>query len=340
MTGVGTMVAAFATVASASDTVISGKWSMTLPVGLQVTSANIPDDNSMNDDKIALGKLLYFDPRFSKDETVSCATCHNPFHGFADSTRTSTGVGGKHGTRNSPTLINRLFSADQFWDGRVKDLEHQVPGALLNPITMAMGSETEVAERVRGIKGYAPLFVKAFGDDTVDVGRISKAIAAYERTLVSGDSPYDRHQDGDKDALSASAIRGLALFTGKANCKTCHTGFNFTDEDYNNIGVGMAKPEPDVGRYAVTKNDADRGKFKTPTLRNVALTAPYMHDGSEETLEDVIAFYDQGGIPNPNLSKEIRPLGLTAQEKQDLVAFLETLTGAVTNASPPKTLPQ
>ena len=182
--------------------------------------------------------------------------------------------------------------------------------------------------------------MKAFGDDTVDVGRISKAIAAYERTLVSGDSPYDRYQDGDKDALSASAIRGLALFTGKANCKTCHTGFNFTDEDYNNIGVGMGKPEPDVGRYAVTKNDADLGKFKTPTLRNVALTAPYMHDGSEETLDDVIAFYDQGGIPNPNLSKEIRPLGLIAQEKQDLVAFLETLTGAVTDASPPKTLPQ
>src|SRR5215472_10305028 len=115
------------------------------------------------------------------------------------------------------------------------------------------------------------------------------------------------YQDGDTDALSASAIRGLALFTGKANCKTCHTGFNFTDEDYNNIGVGMGKPEPDVGRYEVTKSDADRGKFKTPTLRNVALSAPYMHDGSEETLEDVIAFYDQGGIPNPNLSKEIKP---------------------------------
>jgi cytochrome c peroxidase len=326
--------------ALAGEVVKSGSWSMTLPLGLQAAAAYVPDDNPMNDDKVALGRFLYFDTRLSKDMTIACATCHIPFHGFADPHRTSVGVDGKLGVRNSPTVINRLFSAEQFWDGRAADLERQAHGPLTNPVEMAMGSHDEVVARVRAVPGYAPLFKKAFGADTIDLDRIGKAIAAYERTVVSGNSPYDRYQAGDKDALSASAVRGMELFNGKANCKTCHSGFNFTDESYNNIGVGTNKPTPDNGRFDVTKAAEDRGKWKTPTLRNITQTAPYMHDGSEGTLTEVIEFYDRGGNANPNLSKEMRPLKLSAQEKRDLVAFLEALTGDVQNATPPETLPR
>ena len=326
--------------ALAGEVVKSGSWSMTLPLGLQAAAAYVPDDNPMNDDKVALGRFLYFDTRLSKDMTIACATCHIPFHGFADPHRTSVGVDGKVGVRNSPTVINRLFSAEQFWDGRAADLERQAHGPLTNPVEMAMGSHDEVVARVRAVPGYAPLFKKAFGADTIDLDRIGKAIAAYERTVVSGNSPYDRYQAGDKDALSASAVRGMELFNGKANCKTCHSGFNFTDESYNNIGVGTNKPTPDNGRFDVTKAAEDRGKWKTPTLRNITQTAPYMHDGSENTLSEVIEFYDRGGNANPNLSKEMRPLKLSAQEKRDLVAFLEALTGDVQNATPPETLPR
>jgi cytochrome c peroxidase len=329
-----------AATAKAGEVVTSGSWSMTLPLGLQAGSAYIPEDNPMRADKIALGKLLYFDKRLSKDRTIACASCHNPFHGFADPGRTSAGVGQKLGGRNSPTVINRLFSAEQFWDGRAPDLERQAHGPLVNAVEMAMSSHDEVVTQVRAVKGYAPLFGKAFGDQKIDIDRIGKAIAAYERTVVAGNSPYDRHQAGDRDALSPSAVRGMALFNGKANCKACHAGFNFTDETYQNIGVGMDKLKPDAGRFDVTKNEADRGKFKTPTLRNITQTAPYMHDGSEETLAAVVDFYDRGGIPNPNLSKEIKPLRLSAEEKRDLVAFLESLTGEVQNASPPESLPK
>ena len=325
---------------AAGEVVTSGKWSMTLPVGLQAGSAYIPDDNPMSDDKIVLGKFLYFDKRISKDGTLACASCHNPFHGFADPERTSAGVAGKPGARNSPTVINRLFSADQFWDGRAKDLEAQAHGPITNPIEMAMGSGAEAVERVRAVKGYGPLFAKAFGDDAIDMDRITKALAAYERTVVSGDSPYDRYQAGDKDALSPAAVRGMALFNGKANCVRCHVGFNFTDENYNNLGVGIDRPKPDLGRYEVTKKDEDRGKFKTPTLRNVTETAPYMHDGSESTLAQVIDLYDRGGVKNPNLSKEMKPLGLTPAEKRDLLAFLASLTGEVRNAEPPAEMPR
>ena len=322
------------------DTVKSGTWSMTLPLGLQGDSAYIPDDYPMNEGKIELGKLLYFDPRFSKDQTISCATCHNPFHGFADPKAVSEGVGRLLGGRNSPTVINRLFSADQFWDGRAKDLEEQAHGPLTNPVEMAMGSLDDVVATVKSIKGYEALFTKAFGEATVDMTRIAQAIAAYERTVVSGNSAFDRYQAGDKSAMSPSAVRGMALFNGKANCVTCHASFNFTDENYRNIGVGMDKKVPDLGRFDVTKKEEDRGAFKTPTLRNVIHTAPYMHDGSEATLMDVVEFYDKGGIKNPQLSADMKPLNLTSSEKQDLVEFMHALTGDVTNAEPPASLPQ
>ncbi|HSP97532.1 MAG TPA: cytochrome c peroxidase [Candidatus Dormibacteraeota bacterium] len=324
----------------AAQVVRSGTWSMTLPLGLPADSAYIPDDNPMSDEKIALGKLLYFDERLSKDNTLSCASCHMPFHGFADPNRTSPGVGRQFGARNSPTVMNRLFSREQFWDGRAKDLEEQAHGPLTNPVEMAMGSHDEVVARVKAVQGYGPLFARAYGDPGIDMPRIARAIAAYERTVVTGDSPYDRYLAGDKSALSESQLRGLGAFFGRGRCVTCHVGFNFTDESYRNLGVGMDKPQPDLGRYVVTKREEDKGAFKTPTLRNIVLTAPYMHDGSEGTLEAVVELYDRGGVRNPWLSKDMQPLGLSPQEKRDLVAFMEALTGPIANAEPPAALPQ
>ncbi len=324
----------------AKETFTAGSFSMELPLGLQAGAAYVPDNNPPTAEKIALGRLLYFDPRLSKDKTISCASCHNPFHGFADPARTSKGVGGKLGGRNSPTVINRLFSKEQFWDGRAGDLEEQAHGPLVNPVEMAMPAHAEVVKRVRAVKGYAPLFEKAFGNKEITMPRIAQAIASYERTVVSGNSPYDRYTAGDKDALSASAVRGMELFNGKANCKTCHAGFNFSDESYHNLGVGMDKPKPDLGRYVISKADSERGAFKTPTLRNVTQTAPYMHDGSEATLTEVVEFYNRGGVKNPWLSKEIKPLNLTPTEVADLVAFLEALTGDVKGLEPPASLPQ
>ena len=322
------------------ESLTSGTYVLKLPLGLQAGSAYIPDDNPLSAEKIELGRLLYFDSRFSQDESLSCASCHNPYHGFADPAATSRGVGRHLGGRNSPTVINRLFSKEQFWDGRGADLEDQAKGPLVNPVEMAMGDHGNVVKKCQGIKGYAPLFKKAFGDDTITIDRIAQAIAAYERTVVSGNSPYDRWQAGDKDAMSASAVRGMNLFNDKANCKVCHAGFNFTDESYHNLGVGMDKPKPDLGRFEQTKKDSDRGAFKTPGLRNVADTPPYMHDGSEITLVEVVEFYNRGGVRNPTLSKEVKPLGLTPAEIDDLVAFLEALTGEVQNLAPPKALPQ
>ena len=313
---------------------------MELPLGLQAAAAYAPDNNPLSADKVTLGKLLYFDPRLSKDHTIACASCHNPFHGFADPARTSKGVGGQLGGRNSPTVINRLFSKEQFWDGRAGDLEEQAHGPLVNPVEMAMGKHEHVVQRVKAIAGYAAFFEKTFGTRAVTMPRIAQAIAAYERTVVSGSSLFDRYMAGDKDALSPAAVRGIELFNGKANCKTCHTGFNFTDESYHNLGVGMDKPKPDLGRYAISKAESEKGAFKTPTLRNIAQTAPYMHDGSEATLTDVVQFYDRGGVKNPWLSKEVKPLTLTPAEVADLVAFLEALTGEVTNAEPPASLPK
>lgn len=323
-----------------AQVITSGNWSMPLPLGLQAAAAVIPADNPMSDDKIALGKLLYFDPRLSKDKTISCASCHNPYHGFADPHPTSAGVGGKLGGRNSPTIINRLFSTEQFWDGRAKDLEKQAHGPLTNPIEMQMGSHDAVVARVKAVKGYTPLFVKAFGDRTIDIGRVAKAIAAYERTVVAGNSPFDRYQAGDKDALSPAAVRGMKVFNSKGRCKVCHVGFNFTDESYRNLGVGMDQPKPDVGRSAVTKKAEDLGKFKTPTLRNLTETGPYLHDGSAATLAEVVELYDRGGVANSNLDTNMKPLNLTAAEKSDLVAFMESLTGPVPNAQPPASLPK
>jgi cytochrome c peroxidase len=285
-----------------------------------------PKDNPFTQAKADLGRLLYFDRRLSMDETVSCATCHDPKKGFTDGGAVSTGIRGQKGGRSAPTVINRVYSMAQFWDGRATSLEDQAKGPIANPIEMGMTHDAAVA-RIRGVAGYGPLFAKAFGTDDVDMDRIAKAIACFERTVMSGNAPYDRYQRGEKKAMSPAQVRGMNVFVNKAKCDQCHEGANFTLNAYHNLGVGTDKPEPDVGRFAVSKDPRDWGAFKTPTLREIEHTGPYMHDGSLQTLEEVVEYYDKGGVKNKNLDPAIKPLHLTDQDKKDVVAFLKALSG-------------
>ena len=304
-----------------------GNW----PQGLE-PDFFIPLDNPITTKKVLLGKLLFFDKRLSKDESISCAVCHDPARGFSNGETVGEGVLGRRGNRNVPSIINRLFGRTQFWDGRSGTLESQAVGPLLNPNEMAI-NEVLLIERLKADAVYQKLFQEAF-DSAPTLEGVSKAIASFERTLLSGATPFDRYEwGGEETALSDGAKRGLALFRGKARCSTCHIGTNFTDEKFRNLGAGEGKGQKDPGRAQVTNDSADFGKFKTPTLRNITLTAPYMHDGSLKTLEDVIAFYDRGGSPNPNLDKEIKPLKLTDQEKDDLLEFLKSLTAEVVSVN-------
>ena len=279
-----------------------------------------PKDNLPTPEKIALGKQLYFDPRLSADSTVSCASCHNPEKGYSNADQFATGVDGKKGGRNSPTVLNTAYQAFQFWDGRAGTLEEQALGPIQNPIEMNL-SLTEMEKRLNAIPGYKDQFKKVFGRDPV-AADVAKAIAAFERTILSGDAPYDRFVAGETKAMSESAQRGWKLFNGKAHCSACHSGPNFTDNAFHNIGVGMNAKEPDGGRQVVSKMLGDRGAFKTPTLRDIARTGPYMHDGHLKTLAEVVEYYHRGGTPNEQLDEEIFELNLTAEEKQDLVKFL------------------
>ena len=280
-----------------------------------------PKDNQPTAEKISLGKQLYFDGRLSKDNTVSCASCHAPDKGFSNGERFATGVGGAKGGRSAPSVINAAYYDQQFWDGRMNTLEEQALGPIQNPIEMAMTLDAVVL-KLNQIDGYKQQFQKVFGTDVNSAG-IAKAIAAYERTVLSGDAPFDKFQAGDKKALSDEAQRGMKLFFGKARCSACHTGPNFSDNGYHNLGVGMDAKEPDIGREAVSKLVGDRGAFKTPMLREIAKTAPYMHDGSLKTLADVIEHYNKAGIANEWLDEEMVPLNLTATEKADLVTFMK-----------------
>ncbi|MBK9169965.1 MAG: cytochrome-c peroxidase [Bryobacterales bacterium] len=286
-----------------------------------------PADNPYTPAKAYLGRLLYFDKRLSADASVSCATCHDPKHAFTDAAPVSTGIRGQKGNRSAPTVINRAYSLAQFWDGRASTLEEQAIGPMANSIEMG-NSHDIVVSTLRSIRGYGPLFAKAFGTDEITLDQVAKSIATFERTVLSGDAPYDRYKAGDKSAMTPQQVRGMGIYFDRAKCDQCHEGINFTSNMFANLGVGTDKPDPDPGRYAVTKNPKDWGSFKTPTLREIEHTAPYMHNGSLATLMDVVDYYDKGGIPNRNLDPRIKKLNLTQQDKEDLVAFLKALSGS------------
>jgi cytochrome c peroxidase len=254
-------------------------------------------------------------------------SCHLSEKGFGDGMPVSTGINGLKGGRSAPSAFNRVYSKAQFWDGRAATLEDQSIGPFINPVEHGFANHDEMVAKMKQIPGYRKLFQEVFGRDIVieDVGR---AIASYQRTILSGNSAVDKFDvGGDEKALNDSAKRGLELFRGKARCTRCHSGFNFTDEKFHNIGIGWDTNTVDLGRYMETKTPEDIGAFKTPTLREIARTAPYMHDGRFKTLEEVVNFYNQGGIKNPHLDNTINPLELTDQEKQDVVALLKSLNG-------------
>jgi len=295
----------------------------------------VPDENPLTREGVALGERLFFDPLLSADGIIRCASCHRPEHAFSDTARISLGVYGRRGERNAPALINRAYGRAFFWDGRTATLEAQVLHPIRDSVELGQPIPTLI-QRLRADRSYRSAFARSFGTVRIDSQAVARALASFVRTLRSGNAPVDRWRNGDSAALSSSARRGLALFTGRAGCISCHIGPNFTDEDFHNTGVAARTARyasrEDIGRARVTGRAKDVGAFKTPTLRDVARSAPYMHDGSLATLEDVVAFYDSGGVANPQLGAEIKPLALTGEQRRDLVAFLFALTG--TNSGP------
>jgi len=335
-------------IVAAADTAVKPVGTpVTIKAPLGLPPVPIPADNPATAETIALGRRLYYDPSLSVDGTVSCATCHDPGMGFTDHKPISNGVQNKTGTRNAPTVINSAYSDLQFWDGRSPSLENQAQGPMANPVEMAH-TLPGVVQRLQANAGYRDDFKKAWGTDQINIDMVAKSIASFERTVISGDSPFDRYYyGGDKSALSASAQRGLKIFVNpkRGNCAVCHTIDSkyalFTDNKFHNLGVGAdTRGEfTDAGRYSQTKNDADIGAFKTPSLRNCMQTAPYMHDGSMPDLKAVIDHYIGGGNSNPHLDKEIHSLDfLTRQDREDLQEFLKSLTGELPpDVGPPPT---
>jgi cytochrome c peroxidase len=293
---------------------------------LRPAKAPEPAHNIGNPARVALGKTLFFDPRLSGSNWISCASCHNPSRGWSDGLPTGIGHGMQVLKRATPALLNCGFNTTLMWDGRAPSLEEQA----LGPIAAAAEMNQDLPGLVRklsSVPGYSAMFEAAYPGEGVSEKTIGKAIAAYERTILSGDSPFDRWRRGDARAVDDSVKRGFALFEGKANCVKCHQGFNFTDNGFHNIGLKPAGGEVDVGRFAQRPIAAVYGAFRTPTLRDVELTAPYMHDGAYGTLEEVVEHYDRGGEAVEHLSPNMKPLGLTAREKADLVSFMKSLTG-------------
>jgi cytochrome c peroxidase len=313
------------------------------PLGIQTTFDDLPEPPTP--ERVRLGRWLFFDPRLSADDTVSCATCHQPEHGFSQPTPVATGVGGRRGTRKAPSIVNQAWSIYPhfFWDGRAESLEAQALGPIANPVEMAL-SHDEMVAKVGRVEGYRPYFAEAFGDNEVTKERVVKALADFERTQMSGGSPWDVWRERrDESAVSDEVKQGHAIFFGKGGCNQCHLNQNFTDSRFHNIGIGWdpgAGRFGDEGRYQVTDDPADLGAFKTPTLRDVARRAPYMHDGSLPTLRAVVEHYNRGGIRNPNLSARLTPLGLTDAEIDALVAFLNALTGTTPAATAPASFPR
>ena len=281
-----------------------------------------------NSELISLGKTLFFDPRLSKNNQISCATCHNPNLGFSDGLPKGKGVSGKLLERNAPHLFNLKPMAPMFWDGRAQGLAEQALGPIQNPDEMGL-SLVELEQKIAKVPVYQKAFAKLFKNG-VTAQNLAQAIAAFEQSLVSRNSAYDRYAEGDLRALSENQIRGLKLFEGKGRCSICHDGPNFTDNGFHNIGIVGDDP----GRFKVNPIKISMGAFKTPGLRNIALSAPYMHDGSLATLEAVIEFYDHGGESKKNLDPEMSSLSLSRQEQQDLLAFLNALTDPI-HLNPP-----
>ncbi len=281
----------------------------------------------LDDQQTALGRRLFFDSLLSKDRSVSCATCHQPEYAMASADVVAVGIGGAKGTRNSPSLWNVSFSNHFFWDGRAKSLEDQALQPIENPIEMGTTVETVLA-RLKEDPGYSREFKTAF-DDGLTRGNLAKALASFQRTLLAGNSLADRFRLGDRTLLNRDERRGFWLFESKAGCWKCHRGGNYSDDEFHNTGIAAKQSTPDLGRLDVTKSPDDRGAFKTPSLRNVELTAPYMHDGSLSTLEQVVRFYNEGGHPNAHLDSKVQPLKLKEEELNSLVSFLKTLTSPI-----------
>lgn len=298
-------------------------------------SIPFPAGNPYTPEKAVLGKMLFFDTRLSRDRNLNCASCHNPSFGWEVPFATAIGAGGKPLGRHAPTSMNHAWSRSLFWDGRAPTLEAQAKGPIEADVEMDLPMPVAV-KRIKDVAGYRDAFAKAFPNEGITESSILKAIATYERTLVSGDTPFDRWIRGDERALSDSARRGFALFTGRSNCAACHSGWNFTDDRFHDIGL----PTNDKGRMGVTNAPSDQHAFKTPGLREIVARAPYMHHGQISTLEAVIAHYASGGVRRPSLSPLIKPFSVDAQQVQDLVAFMRSLSSPQASLALPNLPPQ
>ena len=298
-----------------------------IPLGLDLYLP-VPEDNPLTREKVALGRKLFHDPILSQDGSLACAGCHDPERAFTDGRAVSVGVFGRVSARSVPTLVNRAYGSSFFWDGRTSSLEEQVLQPIQDPKELDMTLK-DLVVRLRRHREYPEAFQATFGRIPTSVD-LANALASYVRTILSGDAAIDRYRNGEIDALSDQARQGLRIFQGKANCSACHVGPNFTDERFHNTGVAWRDGELlDPGRFAVTGKEEDRGAFKTPTLRNVERTAPYMHDGSIATLREAIEFYDRGGNANPHRDGQLHPLDLTTDGQEALLAFLNSLSGRV-----------
>ncbi len=298
----------------------------------------VPENNPLTENRSELGKLLFFDPRLSGSNWISCATCHNPSLGWSDKLPKAIGHGMLVLGRNTPTIINTGWNAVQFWDGRADSLEAQAKGPITAPGEMNQNMEELVGE-LNSIEGYRVLFEKAYPGEGVTENSILKAIASYERTIVSRNSPFDKWRLGDESSISDEAKNGFNLFVGKAACAVCHQGANFTDNGFHNIGIKELSGQQEDGRFSIVPLNIMKGAFKTPTLRDVALSGPYMHNGMYQTLEDVVEHYVRGGDSKENLSPNMSAVSLSNQEKKEIVEFMKSLTGEQVKVEVPR-LPQ
>jgi cytochrome c peroxidase len=287
-----------------------------------------PADNQITPERVALGRALFFDPRLSSDRNLSCAGCHNPMFGWSDGMPTAKGNKSKTLGRATPTIVNTGYNTLMMWDGRKASLEDQAMGPMESMDEMAMNLGA-LFKWLNDEPTYKAMFTKAYPGEAIDSKTVSKAIASFERTVVSNDSPFDRWLQGDKNAMTKQQILGFRLFSNpnKGNCVACHQAPNFTDGGFHNIGLGSyADGAGDVGRFAIKPLSSTKGAFKTPTLRDIALTAPYFHDGSAKNLMEVIEHYKRGGDSKVDLSKNMKPLDLTRDEMEAIVAFMRALT--------------